>query len=76
MQALARIITMDAAARLQKIYPLAHQIHDDLIYVVPEKEAHSFAKLLEAEMSSPRSWYADLPLAAESGVGPSYGECK
>jgi DNA polymerase len=33
VQALARIITMDAARRFG--YPLAHQVHDDLVYVVP-----------------------------------------
>jgi DNA polymerase len=77
VQALARIITMNAAREmLREGFQLAHQIHDDLIYVVPEKEAYQVAKLLELQMSIQRDWYRGLPLAAEAGIGPSYGECK
>jgi hypothetical protein len=36
VQALARIITMDAARRFG--YPLAHQVHDDLVYVVKAED--------------------------------------
>jgi hypothetical protein len=76
VQALARIITMNAALKMQSIYPLAHQVHDDLVYIVPEQRAEEFATLLQHEMSKSRSWYSDLPLAAETGIGPSYGEAK
>jgi DNA polymerase I-like protein with 3'-5' exonuclease and polymerase domains len=67
---------MNAALKMQSIYPLAHQVHDDLVYIVPEQRAEEFATLLQHEMSKSRSWYSDLPLAAETGIGPSYGEAK
>jgi DNA polymerase len=77
VQALARIITMNAARDMARAgYQLAHQIHDDLIYVVPEKHAEDVAKLLVVMMSTPKDWYRGLPLAAEAGIGESYGECK
>jgi DNA polymerase len=77
VQALARIITMNAAREMARAgYQLAHQIHDDLIYVVPEEDAEKVAKALVLFMSEPKDWYQGLPLAAEYGIGESYGECK
>lgn len=76
VQALARIITMSAAVKLQHIHPLAHQVHDDLVYVVPEREAQGFAELLERTMSTGPAWAAGLPLSAERGVGLNYGDAR
>lgn len=76
VQALARVITMSAAIRLQHVHPLAHQVHDDLVYVVPEDEAEGFAQLLEHTMSTGPAWAAGLPLAAEKGIGLNYGDAK
>jgi DNA polymerase len=76
VQALARIITMSAAVQMQKYFPLVHQIHDDLVYIVPEKHAKEFANRLVNVMSTEKDWWKGLPLAAESGMGPSYGEAK
>jgi hypothetical protein len=76
VQALARIHTMDAMARIQKRIPLALQVHDELVYVVPTELVSLTKRLLLEEMAHPPAWAPDLPLAAEADAGPSYGEAK
>jgi DNA polymerase len=76
VQALARIITMDAALRIQKKYKLGMQVHDELVYSVPLGDVGSVRELLLEEMSRAPTWAPDLPLAAEVGVGLSYGDAK
>jgi hypothetical protein len=74
VQALARIVTMDAARRFR--YPLAHQVHDDLVYVVSEASAVGYSQTLGEVMNSPPDWARGLPLASEGGIGPNYGDAK
>lgn len=80
VQALSRILTMGAALRMQRTYPhlprLAHQVHDDLIYVVPEDMVEEVDEALEFFMNDVPGWAYGLPLASEGGVGPNYGDCK
>jgi hypothetical protein len=81
IQALARIIVMDAGVRIQRRVArwgleLASQVHDELVYVVPESIAAPFKKLVLEEMTRRPEWAPNLPLAAEAGVGSSYGEAK
>lgn len=76
IQSLARDIIGDMVLELDKIFGVALQVHDEIVCIVPESEAESAkAKMLEV-MSTPRDWYANLPLAAEAGYGASYGEAK
>jgi hypothetical protein len=77
IQALARQVIAETAVRMRKHfprYPMAHQVHDELIYVVPQDVADEFGKALLEEMHVTPSWAPGLPLAAEIGFGPSYGE--
>lgn len=80
VQALARILTMGAALRMQMECPhlprLAHQVHDDLVYIVPDAQVEEVDAALEFYMNETPAWAAGLPLASEGGVGPSYGEAK
>lgn len=84
VQALARIITMNAAARIRRKARLgnwrpnhlAGQIHDQLIYVVPDEIASDFRDLVVAEMSARLDWFASLPLAAEGEIGQNLLEAK
>jgi DNA polymerase len=81
VQALARIVVMDAAARLRTklaMYDvqLALQVHDELVYVVPEEVAAVCEKIALDEMSTRPSWAPTLPLAAEASYGKSYGDAK
>ena len=81
VQALARIVVMDTASRLRvklAMYDvqLALQVHDELVYVVPEDIAKVCEKIMLEEMSARPSWAPTLPLAAEASYGKSYGDAK
>lgn len=81
VQALARIIVMDAAVRIKKrigkygIEP-ALQVHDAFTYVVPDAAVTLVGNILLEEMNREVSWAKELPLAAELKVGPTYGDCR
>ena len=81
VQALARVIVMQAALRLKPMMArlglqLALQVHDELVYVVPTDLVPVVRQLLLQEMCRRPSFMPNLPLAAEVGVGPSYGDAK
>lgn len=76
VQALARIITMDAALRIQKRLRLGMQVHDELVYSVPNERLEEAKRVVLEEMRRRPRWAPDLPLEAEVGVGPSYGDAK
>ena len=81
IQALARIVVMNAALRLRKPLSavdtaLAGQVHDELIYVVPDEHIEFVSQLVLREMCVRPRWGLSLPLAAEVGVGLSYGDAK
>ena len=79
VQALARIVVMDTATRLRPKLArlgiqLALQVHDELVYVVPDDLTHIVKKVLLDEMRIPPAWAPTLPLDAEADCGPSYGD--
>lgn len=81
VQAIARILTMDAAVRIQKRLAsagiqLALQCHDELVYCVPDRLIPLVSQILQLEMKRCPSWAPDIPLASEVGVGASYGDAK
>jgi len=79
VQALARIVTMGATLTMKRKwgkYDLAHQVHDELVYVVRDHDVEAFEADLVKAMSTPPRWARGLPLAAESGKGKSYGDSK
>ena len=81
VQALDRICVMDAAVRIRKRtamfdLQLAHQVHDELVYVVPDDLVSVIRPMVEEEMKRRPVWGPDLPLSAESGVGQNYGDAK
>jgi hypothetical protein len=81
VQALARIITMLAAIRIQRAVHdsdiwLNLQAHDELVYLAQDEQVPALRTLIEYEMSQPPAWAEGLPLKAESGEGLSYGDAK
>lgn len=81
VQALARIVTMDAAVRIQKrIAPLGLwlnlQAHDELAYLYPVELRETVVTLLAEEMRRRPTWAPDLPLNCEVNTGSSYGAAK
>lgn len=81
IQALARIIITDAIIRIrQRISALgihlALQVHDELVYIVPDHLVDIVKAILTEEMNRRPIWAPDLPLQSETGVGQNYGDAK
>lgn len=76
-QALARIVVMQAAVRLNRRgYRMVLQAHDELLFSVPEDGVDMAKDIIALEMAHPPKWMPGLPLAVEIGVGNNYGEVK
>lgn len=83
IQALARILVMDAAIDTRRAFAsivddldLAMQVHDELVFIIPDDLTTLAEKILIENMTKRPAWGLDIPLAAESGVGQNYGEAK
>ena len=85
IQALSRIMTMDAAVRVRRVLDdaglgnrvhLNLQVHDELVYVTPDDLVGTMKKILYAEMIRRPLWGSDIPLDAEVGTGGAYGSAK
>jgi DNA polymerase family A len=76
-QALARIVLMQAALRIaDRGYRFVLQVHDELVYSVPEEDVEDLQAILAEELIRPPAWLPQLPLAFELGVGDDYASCK
>jgi hypothetical protein len=77
-QALARVLTFDAGGRITRRtgYRLALQAHDENAYVVRDQDVEAVCAVALEEMTRRPTWGAKLPLAAEVGVGQTYGDAK
>lgn len=78
-QYLARVANFEAAVRLRRLFPQfwpAIQVHDELVYVIPDPAVAEFKEAAIVEMSRSPWWAPNAPLAAEAGVGQSYGNAK
>lgn len=73
-QSLAREV-MDTVAELiasvTRLWP-AMQVHDELVYSVPETDAEDFLDTAMEIIHAPLSWWPTLPVAAEGGLGVNY----
>jgi len=76
-QSLARIIIGRVELYMAKrTFFAANQVHDELVYVIPEPRADTFALALKKVMRRPVSWMPELPIAAEVSIGDNYKDCK
>ncbi len=55
---------------------VALMVHDEVVMVVDEIDADECLKFALAELSTPPTWWPQLPVAAEGGHGVRYSECK
>lgn len=84
VQGLARIIVMDAALAIERRFQaefddppqLALQVHDELVFVVPDDRVERCIAICGEEMRRAPSWAAGLPLDSECDVGQTYGDAK
>lgn len=78
VQHLARNVIMGNALAIQKqtgLYP-ALRVHDELVYVVDEKDAKDVLAQVQAVMRTPPVWWDSLVTWSEGETGDNYGSCK
>lgn len=76
-QALAGQLIRDAWLRLDDLgYKAMWQVHDELIFVVPDTDLDNAKKVIHSEMVRRPKWAPDLPLSADIGSGKTYGDAK
>lgn len=78
VQAGARDVVYDVAYDVyrQTGYHYAHEVYDELVYVVRETEAEDFLKLLQDRMRKPVGWFPELVLWSEGDIAACYGDAK
>ncbi len=85
VQALARIVVMNAALRIRSRglttarpsdYRFRLQAHDELVFIVKKINLDAAKAIILEEMRRRPSWAPTAPIDAELGIGASYGEAK
>jgi DNA polymerase family A len=77
IQFLARIVFMNAALRLYaRNVRFILQVHDELVFIVPDEHVDLAKKIIYDEMIRRPSWAPNLPLKVSIGSGQSYGDAK
>jgi DNA polymerase len=74
-QAVARQVVAEQMLRVSKRYKVVLTVHDAVAIIAKKEEAREARLYLEECMSWNPKWAIGLPLACESGVGDSYGDC-
>jgi DNA polymerase len=75
-QALARELLTEQMLILDKRWRTVHQIHDEIIFVVPNNEVDLACKVMKKIMEIPPEWMPELPLKVEPSWGKTLGDCK
>jgi DNA polymerase len=78
VQFLARIVQMEIAQRIRRElgYRFVHQVHDELVFLVPDDSVEVASVSIGEYLRTPPGWCGGLPLEAEVSFGQRYGECK
>lgn len=74
-QAVARIIIGEQMLRIAKRYKCVLTVHDAIAVIATVGEADAARAYVEDCMNWRPTWAQTLPLACESGMGKSYGDC-
>jgi DNA polymerase len=74
-QAVARQVVAEQMLRVAKRYKVVLTVHDAIAIIAKKEEAAEAQAYLEECMSWNPKWATGLPLACESGIGESYGDC-
>jgi DNA polymerase len=74
-QAVARQVVAEQMLRIGKKYKVVLTVHDAVACIAPIEEKDEAKQYVEECMSWRPKWAQTLPLACESGVGASYGDC-
>jgi hypothetical protein len=74
-QAVARCVVAEQMLRIQKQYPVVLTVHDSAATIAHKSVANVAQAFVEDCMRWVPKWAPGLPLACESGIGESYGDC-
>jgi len=74
-QAVARQVVAEQMLKIGKKYKVVLTVHDAVACIAPIEEKDEAKQYVEECMSWRPKWAQTLPLACESGVGASYGDC-
>jgi DNA polymerase len=74
-QAIARCVVGEQMLRIAKRYKVVLTVHDAVACIAPVEEKDEAQRYVEECMSWRPSWATTLPLACESGMGATYGDC-
>ena len=74
-QAVARCVIAEQMLRVSKRYKVVLTVHDAIAIIAKTSEAKEAQAYLEECMRWRPTWAQGLPLACESGMGASYGDC-
>lgn len=74
-QSIARCVIGEQMLRISKRYQPVLTVHDAIAIVAPQDEADTARAYVEECMSWRPAWAQTLPLACESGMGATYGDC-
>ena len=80
VQHLARCVLTDIALavdkQIGKHYPLAHTVHDELVYVVKDCDAQDVLDTVQGHMRTPPTWWPELITWSEGDIAQTYGDAK
>ena len=74
VQALARIFVASVMVKVSKKYRIVMMTHDEIVFMVPAKEADAALAWVIELMSTPPVWAPDIPLSAEGGHDVCYSK--
>lgn len=79
VQHLARGILADMAlafraTELGRLYPLAHTVHDELVYVVRDDHAQEVLDGVQKIMKNGVTWWPELVTSSEGDIAQTYGD--
>ena len=74
-QAVARCVVAEQMLKISKKYKVVLTVHDAVACIAKIEEAAEAKAYVEECMSWRPKWAQGLPLACESGIGASYGDC-
>jgi DNA polymerase len=75
VQGLARCVVAEQMLLISRLYRPVLTVHDAVAILAPEDEKDKAVEFIESCMRHVPKWAAGCPIACESGVGYSYGDC-
>jgi len=76
VQHLAREALCDMMLEIQKRYPIAHTVHDEVILVVDEDWAEDALDYMQCIMRRGVIWWPELITWSEGDIACDYGSAK